>query len=160
MPSDEKHVRIGVVVCCLLLLPMIFFGVSYGVIIAFASAYIFATMYLSPDLDINSRPYQRWGVLRFLWYPYMKVFKHRQASHNLLIGPVSVVLYLALIVVPVVCGILYMWIPIVTYLIDYVQQIELTRENGILVAIVVAGFIVSGWTHILADKMMKGERQG
>ena len=28
MPSDEKHVRIGVVVCCLLLLPMIFFGVS------------------------------------------------------------------------------------------------------------------------------------
>ena len=141
------------------MLPMIFFGVDYAVIITFAAAYIFATRYLSPDLDINSKPYQRWGALRVLWYPYMKVFKHRQASHNLIIGPLSVVLYLTLIVVPVVYGIMYMWIPIAECTIAYVQQIELTRENWVLVAIVVAGFISAGWTHILTDKVMKGERQ-
>ena len=29
-------------------------------------AFLFGGLFLSPDLDINSRPYQRWGVLRWI----------------------------------------------------------------------------------------------
>jgi uncharacterized metal-binding protein len=37
-------------------------------IIAGAS-YLLGGLYLSPDLDLISRPYKRWGVLRFIWLP-------------------------------------------------------------------------------------------
>ncbi len=47
-------------------------GVSYslelGIVIA--SAHFLGGYWLSPDLDINSRPFQRWGVLKIIWIPY------------------------------------------------------------------------------------------
>ena len=159
MPSDEKHNRIGIIICCLLVLPLIHFGVDYALIILFAAAYMFATRYLSPDLDINSKPYQRWGALRVLWYPYMKVFKHRKSSHNLLIGPIITILYLSMIVIPAVYMLMYMWIPIAEWSIEYVRHLQPTKANGTLVLVVVAGIVSSIWTHISADAVFKGERQ-
>jgi len=42
---------------------------------------------LSPDLDIRSRPYKRWGWLRWLWLPYQKSIRHRSwLSHGWIIG--------------------------------------------------------------------------
>jgi uncharacterized metal-binding protein len=41
--------------------------------------------YLSPDLDTPSRPFYRWGVLRWIWIPYQWAAKHRSPlSHGLL----------------------------------------------------------------------------
>jgi len=59
---------------------------------------LFATFFLSPDLDIESKPYKRWRIFKFLWWPYKVIFKHRGISHNPILGPLSIVLNLALIV--------------------------------------------------------------
>ncbi len=41
--------------------------------------------YLSPDLDTPSRPFYRWGILRWIWIPYQWAAKHRSPlSHGLL----------------------------------------------------------------------------
>lgn len=32
---------------------------------------------LSPDLDTRSRPFYRWGLFRFIWWPYQWAFRHR-----------------------------------------------------------------------------------
>lgn len=57
-----------------------------------------ATFVLSPDMDLfNSRPNQGWGVLRFFWWPYSKLVKHRDRLHIPVIGTTARFLYTALI---------------------------------------------------------------
>jgi uncharacterized metal-binding protein len=59
-------------------------------------AYLAGICWLSPDLDIESKPWHRWGILKVLWVPYQKLIPHRGLSHWLVIGTLSRVLYLAL----------------------------------------------------------------
>ncbi len=55
---------------------------------------------LSPDLDTRSRPFYRWGVFRFIWWPYQWVAKHRSAlSHGLWLAPWLRLLYLSAVLV-------------------------------------------------------------
>lgn len=61
-------------------------------------AYLFSGLALSPDLDVNSRAYRRWGVFRFFWLPYQWLTPHRHwLSHNWVFGPVLRALYFFLI---------------------------------------------------------------
>lgn len=47
-----------------------------------------------PDLDIQSRQYARWGIFRFLWFPYRVVFRHRSRwSHGIIFGTLIRVIY-------------------------------------------------------------------
>lgn len=49
---------------------------------------------IGPDLDTRSVHYKRWGPLRFLWYPYQKLVRHRSVwSHGPIIGVLSRVVY-------------------------------------------------------------------
>jgi uncharacterized metal-binding protein len=58
-------------------------------------AYLFSGLFLSNDLDTQSRIYKRWGPLRVVWYPYQRLVAHRSMlSHGILIGPLLRVLYL------------------------------------------------------------------
>ncbi len=57
-------------------------------------AYLFSGLALSPDLDVNSRAYRRWGMFRFFWFPYQILVPHRHwLSHSWLIGPLLRALY-------------------------------------------------------------------
>lgn len=57
-------------------------------------AHLWGGLLLSPDLDTRSRPYKRWGLLRFFWLPYQKTMKHRGWSHALIFGTLGRVGYL------------------------------------------------------------------
>ncbi|MDK2830862.1 MAG: hypothetical protein PWQ75_614 [Methanolobus sp.] len=107
-------------------------------IAAFSIAYIFATLFLSPDLDISSKPYKRWGVLRVLWWPYKELFKHRGLSHHPVIGPLSIVLNLLVIVAAVflLIGIDYELIP-----------------SSLMIASI-GGIVLSIEVHIISDNMV------
>ncbi len=75
------------------------FGVELG-IIAGASHFL-GGYWLSPDLDIKSRPFLRWGILRFMWLPYQRLIPHRSPlSHAPVLGSVIRLLYLAAWVSP------------------------------------------------------------
>ena len=52
-----------------------------------------------PDLDIQSRQYTRWGVFRFLWFPYKVAFRHRSRwSHGIIFGTLIRVVYFTAVV--------------------------------------------------------------
>jgi uncharacterized metal-binding protein len=52
--------------------------------------------YLSLDLDLKSRPFLRWGVLKSIWVPYQDRIPHRHwLSHAPVIGSVVRLFYLA-----------------------------------------------------------------
>jgi uncharacterized metal-binding protein len=66
------------------------------VYVALASGYVFASLFFSPDLDLKQcRSARRWGILRFLWMFYPRLFAHRGISHHLLWGPLTRLIYLA-----------------------------------------------------------------
>ena len=55
---------------------------------------LFGGLMFGPDLDIQSRQYTRWGIFRFLWFPYKFVFRHRSRwSHGIIFGTLIRVLY-------------------------------------------------------------------
>lgn len=79
-------------------------GVSYwitkdtkisGIIL---SCYLFASLMFNGDLDTNSRPYNRWWLLKMIWIPYQLMFEHRSIfTHGIIIGTIVRILYLGLI---------------------------------------------------------------
>jgi len=66
-----------------------------GEVVAFGSAYLFSSLFLSPDLDLRgSAAARRWGAARALWSPYAAIFRHRGLSHHILLGPLTRIAYL------------------------------------------------------------------
>ena len=60
---------------------------------------LFSGLLISPDLDLNSSIYKRWGPLRFLWWPYQKAVPHRSwVSHSYVFGPLLRTAYLLAVV--------------------------------------------------------------
>lgn len=58
---------------------------------------LFGGLMFSPDLDIKSKPWRRWGLLRFIWSPYQKWIPHRSwLSHSPIIGTLVKLLYLGI----------------------------------------------------------------
>jgi len=60
--------------------------------------FLFASLMFNGDLDIESRPYNRWLLLKFIWLPYQSMFSHRSIfTHGLIIGTIVRLLYVGLI---------------------------------------------------------------
>lgn len=66
---------------------------------------------LSPDLDLNSAPSNRWGPLEFVWWPYRTLADHRGFSHWPVIGVATRLLYLygMLVLLAAVASWFYRW---------------------------------------------------
>lgn len=99
MPSGVTHDRITIWI-----LPWIA-GITYcltrdgELTLILSGGYLFSGMMFGPDLDIRSIQYKRWGILRGIWLPYRKFFRHRSLfSHGLIIGTCVRLVYLGLII--------------------------------------------------------------
>lgn len=74
--------------------PIIFLGTQFiyqniTTSFIFSGAYIFSGLMFSGDLDIHSNQVKRWGVLKFIWKPYQKIFKHRSVhTHSPIWGTI------------------------------------------------------------------------
>ena len=94
MPSGKTHDLIT-----LLLAPPTFlaaWGVTGSAALAavVTGATLFGGLMFGPDLDIQSRQYARWGVFRFLWFPYKVFFRHRsRLTHGIVLGTLIRVVY-------------------------------------------------------------------
>lgn len=96
MPSGKTHD----VVTVLLSVPVFAFAykatADLGTCAAVTSGFLFGGLLFGPDLDTLSKQYKRWGIFRFLWYPYRAVIEHRSRwSHGILLGPIFRVVYFA-----------------------------------------------------------------
>ncbi|MDD3248106.1 MAG: DUF2227 family putative metal-binding protein [Methanosarcina sp.] len=113
MPSGKTHDKINIVVLFLILLSLFSllersilpFPDSYlesRRIVLFSLAYLFGTFYLSPDLDIKSTPYRRWGILKVIWRPHQRLFRHRGVLHHPVLGPVILTLTPLVLIYPLI----------------------------------------------------------
>jgi uncharacterized metal-binding protein len=60
--------------------------------------YLFASLMFNGDLDMPSRPFNRWWLLKMFWIPYQLMFHHRSVfTHGLIIGTAIRVAYIAII---------------------------------------------------------------
>ncbi|MFN0086810.1 MAG: metal-binding protein [Blastocatellia bacterium] len=73
-------------------------------------AMLFAGLMFGPDLDLNSRPYQRWGPLKLLWKPYQAALAHRSTlSHGPMLGTVIRVVYFLVVFSAFGATVMYFW---------------------------------------------------
>ncbi|MBF2029081.1 MAG: DUF2227 family putative metal-binding protein [Oscillatoriales cyanobacterium C42_A2020_001] len=95
MPSGKTHDSIT-----LWSLPLIA-GVTFertqnaSLTLIVSGGYLFSGLMFGPDLDIHSRQYKRWGVLRWIWLPYRRSMRHRAfLSHGPVVGTIVRIIYL------------------------------------------------------------------
>lgn len=138
MPSHRTHERINLFLLIGIVPILIYLNIVCLNIFIFVLAYVFSTFFLSPDLDVDSRIYKRWGLLRILWKPYKDAFKHRKTSHHIIFGPISLIGYLAFMVL------LLMWA--VGAEINY---------NDVRLFVVCAGLVMAIEAHIFSDIVVK-----
>lgn len=101
MPSGKVHDQITIIAAAAITPVWYFFTpppVNPTVGLTLIAATLFSGLMLSPDLDLNSSIYSRWGPFRYLWWPYQKAIPHRSNfSHSYILGTtLRVVYFLAL----------------------------------------------------------------
>ncbi len=68
-------------------LPAFLYVLPKDMMVPFSLGYVVGTFLLSPDLDLpNSKPSRRWKFLRWVWFPYQMISKHRGVSHMPVLG--------------------------------------------------------------------------
>ncbi len=96
MPSGQTHDRITLWSLPVVAGLTIALTRSSNLTLIVSGGFLFSGLMFSPDLDLRSRPFKRWGWLRWIWIPYQKAMRHRSVlSHGLVIGTTLRVLYLA-----------------------------------------------------------------
>ncbi len=164
MPSGKTHDKITVITAAAAL-PVWWLHDPARNVPALAvtlAAYLFSGFWLSDDLDTNSIAYKRWGVLRFLWWPYQKLVPHRSwVSHGLGVGPLLRVVYFVGMLWLVAKGVFYAlsWAGVAVngdaLLLNAWQHTlswTLGHPTGMLWAVL--GLVLGGVTHSVADMVV------
>lgn len=81
MASGKTHTRTNFVAIGALAIATPF--IDYEIPFILLIGAIIGTLWLSPDLDLKSDAYYRWGPLRGFWLPYVKVMPHRSLFSHL-----------------------------------------------------------------------------
>lgn len=87
MPGHKTHDRIAWILTPVCIYTATTWYTTFWYALYIGASFLLASYFLSPDLDLDSAIYKRWGFFRFYWYPYKKLVKHRSwISHS---GPIS-----------------------------------------------------------------------
>jgi uncharacterized metal-binding protein len=141
MPNYKTHDRIGLMTTPLVGAAALIVSVEAAIITSIA--YLLSTFFLSPDLDLRSRIYKRWGILRWYWYPYQVIIPHRSFwSHSGIVSGTVRFLYLT---VPLTCAILF------------VDATLLENLNLNIVLYCYIGVVLADVVHTVADWSLHGE---
>jgi uncharacterized metal-binding protein len=104
------------------------------------SLFLFSSLMFNGDLDINSKPYNRWWLFKMIWIPYQLMFHHRSIfTHGLIIGTIIRLLYLCLI-------------PFIIILLKGNLQMITSIDLSLLVLIFI-GLESGSAVHTISDKI-------
>jgi uncharacterized metal-binding protein len=113
-------------------------------------AFLLGGLLLSPDLDTRSNPSQRWGPLRWLWWPYRKLLRHRSLlSHSPLLGTAIRLAYLALLCLGLNLLLAPLGGPPPQQLLQ--MAVDLWRQQRPLLLAALVGVEASAWLHLIQD---------
>ena len=130
----------------------------------FTISYLFAGYACAGDLDLDSKEYRRWGLLRFVWKPYQVLVPHRSwVSHGLILGGVIRAAYLALVSTLlgwfVVWGISRLgphWDATQLAQQQWQSLYALAQAHPQETLALASGFVLAGTTHSVADIIWSG----
>jgi len=108
-----------------------------------ASSHLLGGLYLSPDLDLKSLPWKRWGILRFLWLPYQRIPHRHWLSHAPVVGSIGRLLYLGLWLSPLLIA---FW--------RYLPALRLGSDFWLVVAAAMIGVELSALNHLALDGLL------
>jgi len=143
MPGYNKHRLFNYIVFIVIALILYYeniFNFSPGMLLAISLGFYIGTEFVTPDLDIDSAAYKRWGRLKILMLPYKWLFKHRQSSHNIFYGAIVRILYISVIILGFY------------YLIFKSLPQEFTFSY-VYVIIFLIGIIIANALHVILDKI-------
>ncbi|CAM4063015.1 peptidase [Bacillus manliponensis] len=145
MPSGKTHTKINLLSLPIVLLILILYGLTtLDFLLTFAIGFLVGTFFLTPDLDIHSSAYKKWGILRIFWYPYQVVMPHRSPlTHTIIIGDLIRLLYMLIVFSP------FLYVLNVTILEG--RLLELAKAHEVALITFVMGVIVASTLHIVAD---------
>ena len=108
-----------------------------------ASSHLLAGLYLSPDLDLKSLPWKRWGILRFIWIPYQRIPHRHWLSHAPVVGSIGRLLYLGL------------WFsPLLIAVGRYLPVLRLGSDFWLVLAAAIIGVELSALNHLALDGLL------
>lgn len=101
MAQYKTHTRFNL----LLALPLIVFvlykcHLKFEEMLTFSICFSYSTLFLNPDMDISYK-FKLFSLKGFLTFPfriYSAIFTHRGISHNLFLGSITRILFLALFI--------------------------------------------------------------
>lgn len=151
MPAGKTHIKInwGVLVLLNILIVIFYSDINTKYYVFFNISFLLVSYYISPDLDIDSSVYRRWGLMRWIWYPYREVMKHQGSSHSFIWGPISIILNLLIFVSIIIL------IAASLELITEISVSKLLLELGTVLTICI---IIVVWVHIIADKLLNKKK--
>lgn len=164
MPSGRTHDRLTYLAA----LPAAWAAYAYagspGHALITAAGVLFGGLMFGPDLDVKSVQYYRWGPLRWIWWPYQRMFRHRSVwTHGVLVSLVVRLAYFAL-VVGVLAAIAYALVA--TYLPAFAAQgplpsamPHLARADHAAIAMGLGGIWLGGALHTWADVVVSGAKR-
>ncbi|KKG12216.1 MULTISPECIES: metal-binding protein [unclassified Methanosarcina] len=145
MPNGKTHIKVNITLLLGILLSLHINYIKsnippeyieFDTIAIFSFALIFGTYYLSPDLDIQSDPFRRWGILKYIWWPYQKICKHRGKLHHPLLGPIIIISTVGLFIIA----------PVVKLF-----NLEITNIPTKYIISLLTGIVISIEAHIITD---------
>lgn len=171
MPSGKTHDAITIILAAPTFVAA--WGLTGNLTLAglATGAMLFGGLMFGPDLDIQSRQYTRWGVFRFLWLPYRKIFRHRSRwSHGIIFGTLIRILYFAMVLALLVLAGVYLRAMLtngLTPTFDEIAQawraIETSARQNVgehAVWAVLAGLWWGAASHTLTDVVWSVLRKG
>ena len=144
MSSFKTHRRFNYfifIIACLALNHFNLFNVY--VMLTFTIGFIIGTEFITPDLDGQSTPTQRWG---FIWIPYRILRKHRGVSHNYVLGFIERITYLFLL------------ISVIILLVKsdiYISSLKYIMNPAIMaiLLVIIVGIAIANGLHIFLDRV-------
>ncbi len=163
MPSGKTHDRLTFVTAAASLPVWLVVSPQHNVVnyLCGVGAYLFSGFWLSDDLDTDSLCYKRWGLFKFLWWPYRTFVPHRSClSHGPVIGPLLRVAYFAAAVwISARCAALvinkYFLVEDRMGILQHARMSVsgwIVQHPAVVIAAVV-GLILGGLTHSAADAL-------
>jgi uncharacterized metal-binding protein len=98
MPNARTHDAITYAIIPLTYVGAVLYWGDHVISAIATVAMLFSGLMFGPDLDLDSKPYRRWGPLKFLWKPYQAALPHRSVlSHGPILGTIIRIVYFLIV---------------------------------------------------------------
>ena len=146
MALYKTHATFNIVVALPLLIwaGIYFLNPTLGQLIIFAATFAYATLFMSPDLDLANKIklFSLRGLLSLPFRGYSRLFRHRGLSHSLFFGTLTRIL----------------WLGALLYLILFLFRRELPNQTQVLILLKnpsflfgLTGIALADMCHLLLD---------